>query len=145
MEDPPKSNRGARIEEYLAYTGLPPGNAYCASANSLWVHEAATELGVPPQFKKSGSAMHLWANNPDLQIAAADLTPDMLPVVGINVDADHVHGHAFLVVGMDTATGKLQTVDPNSDPAGSREGTGIWALDRRNIADANRVGYIRIA
>jgi hypothetical protein len=144
LETPPKSNLGPRIEQYQDYTGIPHGSAYCASACSLWVHEAAAELGVAPQFKTAGSALHLWSNNPDLQIAPADLTPDMLPVVGINIDDDKIHGHAFLVVGMDD-TGKLQTVDPNSDPQGSREGTGVWALDRRTTSDSNRVGYVRIA
>ncbi len=142
MEDPPGSNRGERIEEYLAYTGLAPGNAYCASANSLWVHEAAAELGITPQLRKSGSALGLVRNNPELfftEVTAADL-----PCIGINEDADHVHGHAFLIIGMDE-NGKFQTIDPNSNPAGAREGTGVWLLNRRTAADANRRGYIRIA
>jgi hypothetical protein len=144
MEDPPGSNRGPRIEEYLAYTGLPPGNAYCASANSLWVHEAAAELGITPQLKKSGSAIHLFDNNPDLQIAPDALTAEDLPVIGINTDADHIHGHAFLIIGMDEK-GTFQTVDPNSNPAGAREGIGVFLLNRRTTADANRRGYLRIA
>jgi hypothetical protein len=144
LETPPKSNLGPRIEEYQDYTGIPHGSAYCASACSLWVHEAAAALGVIPVFKKAGSALHLWSNNPDLQIAPADLTPEMLPCIGINQDADHIHGHAFLIIGMDEK-GVFQTIDPNSDPGGSREGTGVWLLNRRTTADAARVGYIRIA
>src|SRR5581483_4223432 len=88
-----------------------------------------------------GSALGLWDHNPDLRIAPDQITPADLPVIGINEDADQVHGHAFLVVGLDEATGKLQTVDPNSNPAGGREGTGVWMLDIRNVRDANRRGY----
>jgi hypothetical protein len=136
------SNRGPRIDQYQAYTSIVLGSAYCASACSLWVHEAAIELSIIPQFQKSGSALHLWANNPDLQFTT--LTPADLPCVGINEHDDHIHGHAFLIVGMDEATGQLQTIDPNSDPHGSREGTGVWQLNVRNTADAQRKGYLRI-
>jgi hypothetical protein len=136
------SNRGPRIEQYLAYCDLGPGNAYCASACSLWVHEAAMVLGVTPKFRKSGSALGLVHNNPDL--FTTTLTPDMLPCIGINEHSDHVHGHAFLIVGMSDG-GTLQTIDPNSDPQGSREGTGVWLLGRRTTHDPERKGYIRIA
>lgn len=144
METPPKSNLGPRIEEFQDYTGISHGSAYCASACSLWVHEAAAALGITPTFKKAGSALHLWSNNQDLQIAPDALTAADLPVVGINQDADKIHGHAFLVIGL-AEDGTLQTVDPNSDPAGSREGTGVWLLNRRNTSDTARVGYLRIA
>jgi len=143
MEVPLGSNRGARVDEYQAYTGLPLGSAYCSSACSLWIHEAAQALGVTPEFKKSGSALGVVRNNPDLFFT--ELTSADIPCLGINQDADGQHGHCFLIVGLDEATGHLQTVDPNSNNGGSREGVGVFLLNRRTVSDPERKGYVRIA
>lgn len=138
------TNDSPKIRQcYLAYLGLTPPSAYCASACSWWVHSGALVLGVTPLFKKSGSAVHLYEINAALTFTK--LTPVDLPCIGINRDPDRIHGHAFLIVGMDEATGRLQTIDPNSNPNGGREGTGVWALNVRNTNDALRLGYIRIA
>lgn len=146
MEDPRGSNsdHGGPIDQALAYVSLEPGAPYCASECSWWVHLAAGELGVTPEFHKSGSALGLVRANPNLIIKPEDLTAADLPCIGINEHSDHVHGHAFLCVGVDD-TGKLQTIDPNSDPHGGREGIGIFLLDIRSTTDAQRICYIRIA
>jgi hypothetical protein len=128
--------------KYLGPLGLAPPSPYCASACSCWVREAGKELGVVPRFKSSGSAVHLFERNPDLQFFT--LTPDDLPCIGINRDADKVHGHAFMAIGLDESTGQIQSIDPNSNPAGGREGTGVWALGVRNVHDPLRLGYLRI-
>ncbi len=137
------NNNSPRIRQYLATVGLAPPNPYCASAVSTWVKEAAAELGIKPTFLRSGSALGLFHNNPTLRFT--ELTPSDIPCIGINEHADHIHGHAFLIVGLDEETGTLQTIDPNSDPKGSREGGGVWALNIRNTKDVERKGYVRIA
>lgn len=137
-------NDSPRIREYQGWTGAKPNSPYCASANSLWVHEAATELGVTPAFKKSARALGLWEKNEGLRIAPADLTPADLPCIGI-LDHDGVKGHAYLAIGWDQASGKIQTIDPNSNPKGSREGGGVYNLNIRSINDAQLKGFIRIA
>lgn len=145
MEEPLGSNDGPHIRPYLLYTGIKPGDPYCASACSFWVHLAAGALDVTPTFRKSASALGLWANNPTLHIAVADLTPADLPVVAI-YDHGGGKGHATLVVGWDaTGTGLFQTIDPNSNPQGGREGTGVWALGIRSIHDPQLKGLLRIA
>jgi hypothetical protein len=143
MEIPRGSNSGPRIDDYLAYTGLPLGRAYCASACSLWVHEAAVAINVTPVFLKSGSTLGLVHRNQSLKID--EVSADAIPCIGINVDSDGIHGHAFLIVGLDDDTGTLQTIDPNSNESGSREGIGVFALARRNLKDHNRLCYLRIA
>lgn len=144
-EIPPNSNKGPRIEEYLAHVHLEPGAPYCASACSTWIAEAGHEMGLTPEFKKSGSALGIVRANPGLVIKPEEFTAEMIPCLGINEHSDHIHGHAFLIVGVDETTGQLQTIDPNSDPKGSREGGGVWALNIRSTTDAQRVCYIRIA
>lgn len=142
-EIPANSNDGPRVRDYLAYTGVPVGSPYCASACSLWVHEAAVELGLTASFKKSARALGLWERNPELAILPKDLTPEMLPVVAI-MDHGGGKGHAYLAIGWDQATGLLQSVDPNSNPHGSREGGGVYSLDIRSIHDTQLKGFIRI-
>jgi hypothetical protein len=147
LEAPPGSNsdNGGAIDLALAYCSLDPGHAYCASCCSYWIHLAGISLGIVPTFKRSGSAVHLFQINTDLQISKDSLTPSDLPCLGINIHADKIHGHAFLIVGLDVATGVLTTIDPNSDLKGSSEGLGIFLLQRRNVKDADRLGYLRIA
>jgi hypothetical protein len=100
-------------------------------------------MGIVPQFKKSGSALGVVRNNPDLFFT--ELTAADIPCLGVNEDADKIHGHCFLIIGLDEATGTLSTIDPNSNEAGAREGLGVYLLHRRNVNDSNRKGYIRIA
>jgi hypothetical protein len=158
LEIPRGSNRGPRIDDYQVYTNLLapntplynksgiliPGFAYCASAVSMWIYEAAQILNVAPIFKKSGSALGLAHNNPTLIINKNNLTPEDVGCIGVNIHSDKIHGHAFWIIGFDEQTGKLTTVDPNSDLNGGREGTGVYLLNRRNINDPERYCYIRV-
>jgi hypothetical protein len=141
-ESPPNSNDGPRIRDALAYCNLAPGNPWCASMCSLWVHEAGAELGVTPKFRKSGSALGLLRRNSDLVFH--DLTAADLPCIGINRHSDGIHGHAFVIVGLGETDG-LVTIEPNSNPKGSREGGGCYVLSIRRTDDADRAGYVRIA
>lgn len=144
VEVPKNSNDGPRIRQYQEYTGAPYNSSYCASACSLWVHDASIELSVTPAFKKSARALGLWERNVTLQIKKEDLTPEMLPCIGIHDHGDG-HGHAYLAVGFDPTTGKIQSVDPNSNPHGSYNGGGVHVLDIRSIHDAELKGFIQIA
>lgn len=145
QEETDGHNDSPRIREILAYCNLAPPSPYCASSCSMWVHTAALELGIVPELKKSGSAVHLWTNNPTLQIEPDRITAADLPVIGLNIHADKIHGHAFLCVGVDETTGRLTTIDPNSNANGGSEGTGIYLLQIRSTTDAQRLGYLRIA
>lgn len=144
VEQPVNSNKGPQIEYYQKTVGLTPGNAYCAAFISTMIRDAAIELNVTPTFKKSARALGLWERNEVLQIKKEDLTPAMLPCVGIHDHGDG-HGHAYLAIGYDPATGKIQSVDPNSNPHGSYNGGGVHVLDIRSIHDAELKGFIQIA
>lgn len=136
-------NDSPRIREYQGYTGAKPNSPYCASANSLWVHEAGVKLGVKPKLKKSARALGLWERNLDLQIKPEDFTAACLPCIVI-LDHDGTKGHAYLAIGYDEVTGKIQSIDPNSNPAGSREGGGVYLLNIRSIHDKQLKGMLRI-
>lgn len=149
-EIPANSNDSPRIRQYVAHTGVAVGNPYCASACSLWVKEAGDELGEKPKFKKSARALGIWERNPDLQVTAEELRADpsaiaaMLPMFFV-LDHGGGKGHVYLGVGFDEDTRRIQSIDPNSNPKGSREGGGVYALNIRSLDDAQLVGAVRIA
>jgi hypothetical protein len=148
-EIPENSNRSPRIDSALNYTGVALGNPYCASLCSLWVKEAGEELGETPEFKKSARALGVWEKNPRLRISVSTLRADpvsiaaMLPMFFI-LDHGGGKGHIYLGVGFDETTRKIQSIDPNSNPKGSREGGGVYALNIRSLDDEQLIGAIRI-
>lgn len=142
-EIPAKSNAGPRVEEYQATVSLPVGSPYCAAAVSTWVAEASAELNITPTFKRSGSAIGLIRNNPTLLFQ--ELTPEAIPCVAIQRHADGVHGHAWLAIGLDQATGVITSLEANTNPQGSRDGGGVYVLAIRNVNDPTLATFIRIA
>lgn len=136
-------NDSPRIRVYGKTVGIAPPLPYCAAAVSTWVMEANQVCQVKPLLLKvSASALGLYFKNPWLRIDKEELTADDLPCIGV-IDHCGGKGHAFLIVGMDDA-GKLQTIEANSNGAGSREGQGVYALDIRNKADQDIIGMLRI-
>jgi hypothetical protein len=144
-EDPPNSNRGPTIAEYHRTVGLAPGDPYCIAAICTWIKRAAMELTVTFRVVFSGSTMSFWKRNVGMRIEPRDLTPDDLPCVGLLVHDDGVHGHAYLAIGLDEQTGHIQTIEANTNPAGSREGGGVYALNIRKLKDPRLLGFVRIA
>lgn len=134
-------NDSPRIRVYQSFVHIPPGSPYCAAAISTVINEAGQANGVVPRFRKSGSALSLLRLNASLVFQ--NLTEDDIPCIGI-YRHDAIHGHAVMIVGYDPATGKLQTIEANSNGTGSREGQGVYALDIRNIKDIQLAGLIRI-
>ncbi len=133
-------NDGVRIRQYQKTVGISPPLPYCAAAVCTWIREAEIELGQVAQFKRSASALRLLALNSHLAFEPEELTAEDIPAVGV-IDHDGVRGHAFLIVGM-TETGRLQTIEANTDADGSREGDGIYEKDSRNVGQL--AGCIRI-
>ncbi len=137
------NNDSPRIRVYQAYTGADANSPYCASACSLWVKEGGEAIRRKPRFKKSARALGLWERNPDLRVLPQDFDPSELPCICI-LDHDGTKGHAYLAIGFDEETGLFTTIDPNSNPKGSREGGGVYLLNIRSIEDAQLLGMLRI-
>jgi hypothetical protein len=136
------NNDGPRVRQYQILVGLKPPAPYCAAAVSYWINAASRELNQPCQFRFSGGALRLLSLNTALAFEPETLTPDALPCVGVIDHHDAGKGHAFLIVGM-ADDGTLQTIEANSNGAGSREGQGVYVL---NLRHANQLsGCIRIA
>ncbi len=142
-EQPPGSNDGPRIRQYLDTVGLFPGCPYCAAAVTTWVTEAyKTFTGTLADFRGSGSAMRLLSRNAKLSFEPETITDADLPCIFVK-DEGGGKGHAGLIVGRNgDGTGLVQTVEANTDPGGSREGQGVYARQRHMSEIA---GCIRIA
>lgn len=142
-ETPPGSNDGPRIRSYLLTVGLSPGQPYCAAAVSYWVRQAASEMGTKSLLLKSGSAMGLLRRNPHLAFSPP-LTAFDIPCIVVE-DHGEGKGHVYIAVGVDEATGEIQSIEANTNPAGSRDGGGVWALNKRRTGDPKIAGFLRIA
>lgn len=116
-EDPPNSNRGPRVDQYLRRSGLDPAaDSYSWCGAFLWwtLSEAMLRAGGP--FRIAGSAsVHRWlALNPGLVIAEPEA-----PCVFLHF-TDAVHGHCGFVT--EVGQFSFRSIEGNSDKSGSRTG-----------------------
>ncbi len=131
-EEPRGSNRGPRVEEYLASVGLGPGHAWCAAFVS-WVL-AQVEIA------------HLVS----LPVPHSPWTPDFLQAPGcrlvegrdVNVAPGMLFllhykrlgrvGHVGFIEGLDPKNpGCVLTIEGNSNDDGVREGYEVCRRSRR--------------
>jgi hypothetical protein len=117
-EDPPGSNAGKYVSEYLQFVGLPPGNPWCCAFLVYRIHQAAKELGVTPIVPKTGlvQALYNWAHGKGL--VSDTPSPGMafvewFPSLGR-------YAHTGLIA--EVQGNKFRTVEGNSNSNGSRDG-----------------------
>lgn len=138
-------NQGKRVNQYQATVGAKGGAAYCIAAICTWIKEACAELGCTHQILFSPSCLRFleYARRTGHAFDPAQLTAADLPCVGI-IDHGKGLGHAMLIVGLNEETGSLTTIEANTDSGGlSRDGDGVYAKDKRTVADL--AGCVRIA
>jgi hypothetical protein len=96
MEDPPGSNKGKKVEEYLASVGLGGGQFWCA-AFIYWCFQKATENnGRGNPLVKTGHCMTHWNTSLSKKILATDAmnNPSLIKpgqIFIINTGGDHGH------------------------------------------------------
>ena len=119
-------NAGPRVETYLRYVGLGKGHAWCAAFVS-WLHGQA------------GSAQPRSGWSPSL-FPASRCIPLAKPaaVFGIYVPAVKRIAHVGLVTGL--RGDWIEALEGNTNPAGSREGDGVYRRLRHRRA-INRYAY----
>jgi hypothetical protein len=119
-------NDGPQVEIYLHYVGLKKGHAWCAAFVS-WLHGQAG-FAQP----RSGWSPALFPAAKQIQLARP------AAVLGIYIPALKRIAHVGLVTG--TRADWVQSVEGNTNPAGSREGDGVYRRlrHRRSI---NRYAY----
>jgi hypothetical protein len=149
MEQPPGSNRGPEVDEYVRRVGLSPSGrfAWCAAFVYFCFDEAAAAQGqVNPVVKTAGVLDH-WESAgrrgiPRSTGAMAVQDPTLVQpghIFIIDTGAPGGGGHTGLVVAV--ANGKLVTIEGNTNDAGSAEGVGVFERQSRKIAHINK-GFI---
>lgn len=143
-EHPPGSNRGPLIDQMLRSTGVEPGNPWCAAFVS-WCFFQAT--GVKPPFHSAGSQVirNWFKKKGRFSVDPQELLTWRGALFGWT-NPDRIHGHIGLVRARFTAKGKvvaIGTLEGNTNPGGSRNGDGAYALRRAvPIGGSNRLWFL---
>lgn len=125
-EDPPGSNRGARVDEYIRAGGLDPQLGHypwCACFVAYCLREAGRALGVKPQFRPAARVLRMLERNPELLLDRPE--PGAI-FVHLKENSD---GHTGLVLSVGDDLG-FADISGNSDSSGSRTG-GMVCENRR--------------
>ncbi|HEX4957330.1 MAG TPA: CHAP domain-containing protein [Lacibacter sp.] len=141
MEDPPTSNRGPEVDQYLASVGLPPGLFWCAAFVYWCFDKASVKSGKKNPLVKTGHVMTHWNKTTGKKISTADAVnkPSLIKPGHIFImNTGGSSGHTGIVEKVEG--GFVHTIEGNSNNAGSRNGIGVFRLQRK-IAKINR-GFI---
>lgn len=134
MEQPPGSNKGPEVNQYLASVNCPPGSFWCAAFVYWCFEKAAADLGRASPLVKTGGCLMHWnksvgkkiksteaANNPSL------VKPGQLFII------DHGSGLGHMGIVEAVEGGFIHTIEGNSNPSGSSNGIGVFQLQRKII------------
>lgn len=143
MEEPPGSNRGPKVEQYLDSVNCKPGDPWCASFVYWCFNEAAKSLGVNNPLVKTGSCLNHWNNTKGKKILhRSAMNNSSLVHPGFIFIMDHGSGKGHTGIVRSVANGYIQTIEGNTNIAGSREGLGVAELKRKiNTISAGFIDY----
>jgi hypothetical protein len=147
MEVPLGSNDGPMVRQYLASTGTPPGNFWCMAFVYWCFREAAAAAGAANPFPKTAGVLSAWnkvkATQPGKLITRAQATADpSLVRAGQVFILDHGRGMGHTGFVRQSFGGPFRTIEGNSNGTGSRNGLGVFELNRRKITDPTLRGFI---
>lgn len=122
-------NRGARVEAYLSSVGLGGGFPYCAAFVTFHLLAAGMNRRVLPENPASACS---WVSHPRLRVLRTPDGPCRGDVFGW-CDSKRWRGHVGFVVRAYRKLGVwwIETIEANTDGAGSREGDGVYRKTRR--------------
>lgn len=139
-EDAAHTNHGARVEEYLACAGLPPGNPWCAAFVYWCFEQAAREFGIENPLVKTGYCPTILNWGHKVEITHQQPQPGDLFLVFHVVNGVRRVAHVGFVRSV-VNTG-WSTIEGNSNDDGSREGYEVCVNAR---LFAPRYIFVRVA
>lgn len=138
------NNLGPEVWMFQKSIGLEPGDPWCAAFVCFCIKEAAKHLGVKPKFEYGGSAYKLWTRNLALALTAPGENCVFLIDHGLS-KTGHRIGHAGFVVAQNQSHSEtLETMEGNTNAAGSRDGDGAYHKSREVAEFAKGYGWLRI-
>jgi len=123
-ENPPNSNQGVKVEEFLKATGLGGGYPWCA-AFVAWVGQKA--VGETWPLKKVAGCVSLYDDATAKGLIRE--TPQRGDIFLRWYPAKNRFAHTGFVTGSTTLalTGTWQTIEGNTSGRGSRDGWGVFS------------------
>jgi hypothetical protein len=137
-------NAGPQVEAFQKSIGLSPGDPWCAAFVCFCIKEAAKQLGVDPKFEYGGSVYKLWTRNPDLQMFEPGENCIFLIDHGLSKAGTRIGHTGFCIAPFQANNNTLETVEGNTNAAGSRDGDGVYHKSREVSEFANGYGWLRI-
>jgi hypothetical protein len=145
-EVPKDSNKGPKVEKYLASVDMDPGNAWCAAFTYWCVSRAAARLDYDkvPLIKTAWTpSIWTWAKRKECYLMPKDVLnrqsvvdPGSLFLLHGRVNEHTRVKHVGFVESIEG--GFANTVEGNTNKGGSREGGGVYRL-RRPLASIYRI------
>ena len=134
MEQPPGSNKGPEINAYLKSVDCPPGLYWCAAFVYWCFKDAAEKLNrSTPAYKPGGCLMH-WNRTKGKRIKSSETANDpSLVKPGQIFIIDHGAGMGHTGIVEKVEGGFINTIEGNSNPSGSRNGIGVFRLQRKIV------------
>lgn len=135
-EEPPGTNRGPRVDEYVKSVGLNPdgGFSWCACFVYWCFGEASRAMEIVNPLVKTGGVLDHWHKTTARKIAVGDarLFADDLPGTIFIMSFGGGLGHTGIVESLsDSPDGRmLVTIEGNTGPTGTREGVGVFRKRR---------------
>ncbi len=138
------NNRGPDVEMFQRSIGLSAGDPWCAAFVCFNIQQACKNLGVTPTFQYGGSVYKLWSRNPDLQMSEPGENCIFLLNHGLSKAGVRI-GHTGFCIGRNQShTETLETMEGNTNEAGSRDGDGAYHKTREMSEFARGYGWLRI-
>lgn len=154
-EHPPGSNRGPAVDQYLAAVDIGPEvpdhqRPWCQAFVYWCFREAAADLGIDLPLPRTAGVLEHWRRAGRVPSATRYLRAELLAdpslvQAGMLLVLDYGNGRGHIGFVAVCAGGTLLTVEGNINPEGDpgREGVGVYATDRRTLADQRLKGMIR--
>jgi peptidoglycan hydrolase-like protein with peptidoglycan-binding domain len=149
LEQPLGSNRGPEVDQYLRAVGLNPVGqsfAWCVAFTHFCYLKAAESLGRDNPHIKTAGVLDHWnqaGRKPGVSRitkTAAISDPGLVkPGSLFIIDLGGGLGHSGMVV--ETNSGRMITIEGNTNDSGSRNGIGVFKRDARKINQINK-GFI---
>ena len=148
-ERPLGSNRGPEVDQYLRAAGLNPVGqsfAWCVAFTHFCYLTAAQSLGRENPHIKTAGVLDHWnkaGRKPGvLRVTKTEAVSDpglVKPGSLFIIDLGGGFGHSGMVV--ETVSGRMVTIEGNTNDGGSRNGIGVFRRDARKINQINK-GFI---
>ncbi len=149
-EQPPGSNGGPRVEQYLGSTGLGGGHPWCAAFVFWCFQQGAERLGTDNPCINTAGVLDHWnrAGREGIRRithAQAEEDPQLVqPGMIFVIDTGDPGGAGHTGIVERVEGGKLVTIEGNTNVAGSREGIGVFRRNGRKVLSINK-GFIDYA